>query len=99
LKEAEMIKVKVSGLGRHLPTGRWLLLLREERTTRCLAIVIGLVDAHAIALRLAKTKLQRPLTHNLIQNLIKALNETDRDPGCLKNKSGGQEHLLLSSPL
>jgi len=68
-----MIKVKVSGLGRHLPTGRWLLLLREERTTRCLAIVIGLADAHAIGLRLAKTKLQRPLTHNLIQNLTEAL--------------------------
>jgi bifunctional DNase/RNase len=68
-----MIKVKVSGLGRHLPTGQWLLLLKEERTTRYLAIVISLADAHAIALRLAKTKLQRPLTHNLIQNLIETL--------------------------
>ena len=68
-----MIEVKVSGLGRYLPTGQWLLLLKEERTTRYLAIVISLADAHAIALRLAKTELQRPLTHNLIQNLIEAL--------------------------
>jgi bifunctional DNase/RNase len=68
-----MIEVKVGGLGRHLPTGRWLLLLKEERTTRCLAIVISLADAHAIGLRLAETRLQRPRTHNLIQNLIEAL--------------------------
>jgi hypothetical protein len=68
-----MIEVNVSGLGRHLPTGRWLLLLKEERATRCLAIVISLADAHAIALRLAKTTLKRPLTHDLIQNLIEAL--------------------------
>ena len=68
-----MIEVKVSGLGRHLPTGQWLLLLKEERTTRYLAILISLADAHAIALRLAKTRLQRPLTHNLIQSLIETL--------------------------
>jgi bifunctional DNase/RNase len=68
-----MIEVKVGGLGRHLPTGRWLLLLKEERTTRCLAIVISQADAHAISLRLTEAKLRRPLTHNLIQNMIEAL--------------------------
>jgi bifunctional DNase/RNase len=68
-----MIEVKVSSLGKHLPTGRWLLLLKEERTTRYLAIGISLADAHAIGLRLAKTRLQRPLTHNLIQSLIETL--------------------------
>ena len=68
-----MIEVKVSGLGRYLPTGQWLLLLKEERTTRYLAIVISLADAQAIGLRLAKTRSRRPLTHNLIQNLIETL--------------------------
>jgi bifunctional DNase/RNase len=68
-----MIKVKVRGLGKHLPTGQWLLLLKEERTTRYLAIVISLTDAHTIALRLAKTKLQRPLTHDLIKDLVETL--------------------------
>jgi bifunctional DNase/RNase len=68
-----MIEVKVSSLGRHLPTGQWLLLLKEKRSTRYLAMVISLADAHAIALRLAKTKLQRPLTHDLIQDLIEVL--------------------------
>jgi len=68
-----MIKVKVSGLGRHLPTGQWLLLLKEERTTRYLAIVISLADARAIALRLANTRSRRPLTHDLMQNLIETL--------------------------
>lgn len=68
-----MIEVKVSGLGRYLPTGQWLLLLKEERATRCLAIVISPADAHAIALRLAKTESQRPLTHDLIQSLVETL--------------------------
>jgi bifunctional DNase/RNase len=68
-----MIEVKVNGLGKYLSTGQWLLLLKEERTARYLAIVISLADAHAIGLRLAKTRLQRPLTHNLIQNLIETL--------------------------
>jgi bifunctional DNase/RNase len=68
-----MIEVKASGLGKYLSTGQWLLLLKDERTARYLAVVISLADAYAIALRLAKTKLRRPLTHDLIQNLIETL--------------------------
>jgi bifunctional DNase/RNase len=73
LKEAKMVEVKVHGMGRCLSANWWLLLLKEERTSRYLPVAISLADAHAIALRLAKTKLQRPLTHNLIQSLIEKL--------------------------
>jgi bifunctional DNase/RNase len=68
-----MIEVKVSGLGKYLSTGQWLLLLKEERTARYLAVVISPADTRAISLRLTKAKLRRPLTHNLIQNLIETL--------------------------
>jgi bifunctional DNase/RNase len=68
-----MIEVKVGGLGKSLSANWWLLLLKEEETSRYLPLAISLADAHAIALRLAKTRLQRPLTHNLIQNLIETL--------------------------
>jgi bifunctional DNase/RNase len=68
-----MIEVKVSGLGKYLSTGQWLLLLQGERTARHLAIVISPADAYSIALGLAKTRSQRPLTHDLIQDLIETL--------------------------
>lgn len=68
-----MIEVEVSGLGRCQSANWWLLLLKEERNSRYLPVVISLADAHAIALRLAKTRLQRPLTHDLIQSLIETL--------------------------
>ena len=68
-----MIEVKVSGLGKCLSTNWWLLMLKEERNSRYLPVGISPADAYAIALRLAKTRLQRPLTHNLIQSLIETL--------------------------
>jgi bifunctional DNase/RNase len=68
-----MIEVKVSGLGKYLSTGQWLLLLQGERTARHLAVVISRADARAIALRLAKNRSRRPLTHDLIQDLIGTL--------------------------
>ena len=68
-----MIEVKVRGLGKCLSTNWWLLMLKEERNSRYLLIIISSADAHAIALRLTKTRLQRPLTHDLIQSLIETL--------------------------
>ena len=68
-----MIEVKVSGLGKYLSTSQWLLLLQGERTVRHLAVVISPADAHAIALGLAKNRSRRPLTHDLIQDLIETL--------------------------
>ena len=68
-----MIEVKVHSLGRCLSANWWLLLLKEERNSRYLPVVISPADAYAIALRLAKTRLQRPLTHDLIQSLIETL--------------------------
>ena len=44
-----MIEVKVSGLGKYLATGQWLLLLKEERTAKYLAVVISPADTHAIS--------------------------------------------------
>lgn len=68
-----MVEVKVHSLGRCLSANWWLLLLKEKATSRYLPVAISLADANAIALRLSKTRLQRPLTHNLIQSLIETL--------------------------
>jgi bifunctional DNase/RNase len=69
----KMIEVKVSSLCRYLSANWWLLLLKEEGTSRYLPVAIGPADAHAIHLRLTKAKLRRPLTHNLMQSLIETL--------------------------
>jgi len=50
-----------------------VIVLRERNGSRLLQIVIGLTEALAIDRRVKGVQLQRPMTHDLLANVIEAL--------------------------
>ncbi len=67
-----MQKVKLNILGLSVSqtqSGAYALVLAEENGDRRLPIIIGPVEAQAIAIQLEGLKPPRPLTHDLIKNL------------------------------
>jgi len=70
-----MISVKVKGVGLD-PDQNPLLLLIDQEETLILPIGIGLSEAQAISLKLEGQALPRPLTHDLILNILNHLEAT-----------------------
>jgi hypothetical protein len=68
--ELEMI---VESVRVHMPTGRYVLLLKEVGLGRILPIWIGQPEASSIAMRLQGVTPERPLTHDLLGNVIAEL--------------------------
>ena len=69
--EIEMI---VDSVRVHMRTGRHVLVLRETGRGRLLMIWVGVNEANAIAMKLQGVTPERPLTHDLIVNMLDALN-------------------------
>lgn len=67
-----MGEMKVVGIRVEPPQSQPVLLLRETDGERYLAIWIGQSEAASIALRQKGIEPPRPLTHDLIVNLVKA---------------------------
>jgi hypothetical protein len=70
-----MRKVKLNILGLSVSqtqTGAYALVLAEENGDRRLPIIIGPVEAQAIAIQLEGLKPPRPLTHDLVKNIALA---------------------------
>jgi bifunctional DNase/RNase len=68
--ELEMI---VESVRVHMPTGRYVLLLKEVGLGRILPIWIGQPEASSIAMRLQGVTPERPLTHDLLGTVIAEL--------------------------
>ena len=66
--ELGVFSVLYSLLSRHR-----IVLLKEESGSRCLPIWIGQYESEAIAMRLQGSSVPRPLTHDLLGNVIKEL--------------------------
>jgi hypothetical protein len=71
VNEIEMI---VDSVRVHMRTGRHVLVLRETGRGRLLMIWVGVNEANAIAMKLQGVTPERPLTHDLIVNMLDALN-------------------------
>jgi uncharacterized protein len=70
-----MNKVRLNILGLSVSqtqTGAYALVLAEENGERRLPIIIGPVEAQAIAIQLEGLKPPRPLTHDLVKNIALA---------------------------
>lgn len=63
-----MIPVKVDQL--FFSNMGFVVLLKSEEDKRSLPIFIGAVEARAIALQINKVKVPRPLTHDLMKNIL-----------------------------
>lgn len=70
MRELEFVGVRVE-----MPTNQPLVLLREVDGGRHLPIWIGAVEASAIAFAEQGTETPRPLTHELLHDVIDALGE------------------------
>ncbi len=68
-----MIEVTVAHLGLDRTTNSPVVILREKEGTRVLPIWIGPAEASAIAMEMQGVKAQRPLTHDLLKQVITGL--------------------------
>src|ERR687895_1041055 len=69
-----MIEVSLVGVRVELPTNQPIVLLKELQGERYLPIWIGAVEATAIAFALQGIQTPRPMTHDLLRDI---LNTTD----------------------
>ncbi|HEY4696146.1 MAG TPA: bifunctional nuclease family protein [Candidatus Hydromicrobium sp.] len=72
-KNTNLIKMILEGVRIELPSNKPILLLKEENGNRYLPIWIGPYEASAIALEMSNIKTPRPMTHDLIINIINNL--------------------------
>ena len=71
-----MVEVTLVGVRVELPTNQPIVLLKEREGGRFLPIWIGAAEATAIAFALQGVVTQRPMTHDLLKNVIDALGVT-----------------------
>ncbi len=69
-----IIRMKVEGLLFDPKSGMYILLLKSTDGNETLPIWIGKPEADSIALALGRVMTPRPLTHDLIKNIIEGLN-------------------------
>ncbi|HOJ92043.1 MAG TPA: bifunctional nuclease family protein [Dictyoglomaceae bacterium] len=70
-----MVEVYVVGLSMDPQTNQFVVLLKEKKEgKRILPIWIGPFEANAIAVAIEKIDIGRPLTHDLIKNILEVLN-------------------------
>ena len=68
------VQVDVFGLtDRGMSQGAFALVLKETDGARRMPIIIGVPEAQAIANELEGVHAQRPMTHDLLKNVIEAL--------------------------
>lgn len=65
-----LVKMSVSGLTIDPYTNSPIMILKEEQGERSIPIWIGLLEATAIASELENVKFARPMTHDLLRNLV-----------------------------
>ncbi len=70
-----MREIEVVGVRVEMPTNQPLVLLRETEGSRYLPIWIGAVEASAIAYAQEGAETPRPLTHDLMQQMVVALGD------------------------
>jgi uncharacterized protein len=70
---AATVEVRVAHLGLDRTTNTPVVILQEQNGERVLPIWIGPAEASAIAMELAGMKFARPLTHDLLKQVIVGL--------------------------
>ena len=71
-----LVRVKVERVTLDTATSRFVVILKDEKKNRWLPIVVGSTEAQAIALQLENISPPRPLTHDLIKNLLESISAT-----------------------
>lgn len=69
-----MVEMKVQGLFYDSETNQSIVVLKDEATGRTLPIWVGLFEANAITMGIEHTWTPRPMTHDLLKNIIEGMN-------------------------
>src|SRR5439155_65720 len=72
-RRLEGLEMKVKQLALDPLSNMPMIILRDEEEKRSLPIWVGLPEANAIALELEKISTARPMTHDLIRNILEAV--------------------------
>src|SRR5205807_1060837 len=67
------VEMKVRGLALDPLSNMPIIIRRDEEDKRSLPIWVGIFEANAIALELEKIATPRPMTHDLMKNILEAL--------------------------
>jgi len=70
------IEMKIRGLMMDPSTNAPIVILKDVQSDTVLPIWVGLYEANAIALEVEKATTPRPMTHDLLKNLVHGLNAT-----------------------
>src|ERR1043165_3448156 len=67
------IEVKIRGLMMDPSSGTPIIILKDVNSDTMLPIWVGAYEANAIALEIEKISPQRPMTHDLLRNVIQEM--------------------------
>lgn len=70
----DMVEVMISSIRVSLMSQQRIVILREMKTERYLAIWIGPYEAEAITMALQEVEVERPLTWDLLKNIFNMIN-------------------------
>src|SRR3972149_5837499 len=73
---AVLIRMTVRGIALDPITNMPIIILKDLEEKRALPIWVGIFEANAIALELEKIATPRPMTHDLIKNILDGLGAT-----------------------
>ena len=72
-QEYIMIPVKIQKISYHHPNRSYAVILKEIEGERKLPVLVGAFEAQSIAMAMEFMETPRPLTHDLIVNLINGI--------------------------
>jgi bifunctional DNase/RNase len=72
------VEMRIRGLMMDPVTNMPIVILKDTEGTSILPIWVGIYEANAIALEIEKVATPRPMTHDLIKNLLLGLNTSVR---------------------
>ena len=75
-EKEQFVRMRVGGIMLDPFTNVPIVLLKDEEDKITIPIWIGLVEASAIAIQLEKITISRPLTHDLLKNVLGLLGAT-----------------------
>jgi uncharacterized protein len=71
-----LIRMIVRGIALDPITNMPIIILKDQEEKRALPIWVGIFEANAIALEMEKIATPRPMTHDLIKNILDGLGAT-----------------------
>ncbi|MGA8208479.1 MAG: bifunctional nuclease family protein [Candidatus Dormiibacterota bacterium] len=65
--------MSVDSIRVHMPSGQHVVVLKQKDAERFLPIWVGMAEANAIALKISGIRPDRPVTHDLLVNILSDL--------------------------